>query len=883
VLGGAGIPVRVVAQETSHAVVEVNNNTVTNVNGTEDTDIDVQSRFQTARADVTITNNTVSPEVTGVAGINLIVGSSTAGESNITCGDVANNNVPNAGAGVVRAFRVRNSDLSNTNRLYLEGFTTDTPTTWINRGNLPANAAEVAVSLTGTAVAPSGPPGGVCEAVDTPSDFGPVSFEANSSVDNPMPSLFVGLAANLKNGSTESEPVRATYEAAPAKLVLSSIDLPNSTVVAALTRTEQVPVSSPQTAEREPVASVAPARDLSTKSEAPVTRREAKLNHANSSRNRANSTAKATVVHAPAFNPGAGGTVNVTIGTLPAGDSVTITFQVVVDNPYSGGPNVSNQGTVSGSNFSNVLTDDPDVVGSNNPTLTPINSTDIRINDAKQTEPATGTSTMLFTVTLTQPAPGGGLTVNYASANGGGTPATGGASCSGSEDYVTTSGTATVAAGSMTTTIPVTICSDASAEPDETLLMNISSPTSGTIVDSQATGTITANTAGTFLISELRTSGPGGAGDDYVELYNNTNSPLTVAASDASAGYGLYKIGATCNDSPVLIGTIPNGTVIPARGHYLVVGSAYSLANYGGTGAAAGNLTMSSDIENDRNVAVFSTANVANISSANRLDAVGFGTNTGNVCDLLREGTNLGATAGSTTEHSFFRKECDFVTGVGCSTPGTPKDTNDNSVDFMFADTQGTFISGIPQRLGAPGPENLASPILRNTVVVNNLDNSVASSAVPNRVRSFTSDPGNNSTFGTLKLRRRVFNNTGGNVTRLRFRVVEMTTFPSPGGGVADLRLRTSLNEVSVGPVNDATTCTASGAGTPPCSVNVSGLTLESPPSQPNGGGFNSTVSAGTITLGTPLANGASLNVNFLLGIQTTGTFRFLVIVEALP
>jgi hypothetical protein len=60
---------------------------------------------------------------------------------------------------------------------------------------------------------------------------------------------------------------------------------------------------------------------------------------------------------------GGGGTVNVTIGTLPAGDSVTITFQVVVDNPYSGGPNVSNQGTVSGSNFSNVLTDDPDVVG----------------------------------------------------------------------------------------------------------------------------------------------------------------------------------------------------------------------------------------------------------------------------------------------------------------------------------------------------------------------------------------------------------------------------------------------------------------------------------------------------------------------------------------
>ena len=39
----------------------------------------------------------------------------------------------------------------------------------------------------------------------------------------------------------------------------------------------------------------------------------------------------------------------------------------------------------------------------------------------------------------------------------------------------------------------------------------------------------------------------------------------------------------------------------------------------------------------------------------------------------------------------------------------------------------------------------------------------------------------------------------------------------------------------------------------------------------------------GTITLGTPLANGASANLQFLLGVQTTGKFRFLIIVEALP
>ena len=56
----------------------------------------------------------------------------------------------------------------------------------------------------------------------------------------------------------------------------------------------------------------------------------------------------------------------------------------------------------------------------------------------------------------------------------------------------------------------------------------------------------------------------------------------------------------------------------------------------------------------------------------------------------------------------------------------------------------------------------------------------------------------------------------------------------------------------------------------------MQGTTLEQPPSQPNGGGFNSTMNAGTVTLGTPLANGASINLHFLLGIQQTGNFRVL-------
>jgi hypothetical protein len=509
--------------------------------------------------------------------------------------------------------------------------------------------------------------------------------------------------------------------------------------------------------------------------------------------------------------------------------------------------------------------------------------------DGSAAEPFSGATPLLFTVTLSTPATAGGITVNYATADdtGGAHPATGGAACDNSTvDYVTTSGTLTFAPDEQVKTVSVNVCADsANPETSETLLLNLSGSSGGNVVDTQivdgqAVGSITQGAAaGALLISELRTSGPGGLGDDFVELYNNTDAQLTVAASDASSGYGVYKMGADCGFPPVLVAAVPNGTVIPARGHYLLVGSQYGLSSY-----AAGDRTLTSDIESDRNVAVFSTADVTNISVATRLDAVGFGSNTGGgVCDLLREGNTLGATAGSALQHSFFRHECDYVAGVGCAADGNPKDTNNNAADFLFADTTGANVSGVGQRLGAPGPEGSASPVRRDAsgVLLPFLDQTKSTSLAPNRVRDTTSNPGNNSTFGTLSIRRRVQNTTGAAVTRLRFRVIDLTTFPTPGGGAADLRAINSSSVVISG-VNDTTTCTSTGApATAPCTVTAQATALETPPNQPNGGGYNSTLS---LTLpGGGLANNASMDVNFTFGVQTSGAFRFFIIIEALP
>jgi hypothetical protein len=63
--------------------------------------------------------------------------------------------------------------------------------------------------------------------------------------------------------------------------------------------------------------------------------------------------------------------------------------------------------------------------------------------------------------------------------------------------------------------------------------------------------------------------------------------------------------------------------------------------------------------------------------------------------------------------------------------------------------------------------------------------------------------------------------------------------------------------------------------------VLVKGTSIEGPPTQMSGGGLNSTL---TVALpGSALAPNASINVQFVLGVQAGGRFRFLVNVEALP
>lgn len=356
-----------------------------------------------------------------------------------------------------------------------------------------------------------------------------------------------------------------------------------------------------------------------------------------------------------------------------------------------------------------------------------------------------------------------------------------------------------------------------------------------------------AVTNGALIISEFRLQGAT-TNDEFIELYNNTDAAVNVN------GYSVVVNGITV--------TLASASV-PARGHYLLVnGLGYSLTSY-----AAADRDYSATVAD---APVDSSLSLLN-ASGQVLDKVGFTTSPAGSC----EGTCLTATS-ALGQHSFLRR----------MESGLPRDTDNNASDFILVATDPTAVIG--SRLGAPGPESTQSPRMKraDTEIQSRLiDPSVSSTASPNRFRnsapytdSLTPSAPNGGapatnpyTSGTLSIQRRFVNQTGSPVTRLRFRVVDITTLNTPnivgGGAQADVRLLSS-----------------DGVTRAPVVSGLKGLTLEQPPTQPRGGGWNSSVVVDLSALpGGNLGASQSVDVQFLLGVASGGSYRFFIIVEALP
>ncbi|WP_087960681.1 Calx-beta domain-containing protein [Lysobacter antibioticus] len=104
----------------------------------------------------------------------------------------------------------------------------------------------------------------------------------------------------------------------------------------------------------------------------------------------------------------------------------------------------------------------------------------------------------VFTVTLSEPAPAGGVSVRYATADG---------SASAAGDYNVANGTVTFAEGQTSATVAVQVNDDSDTEGDETFFVRLSSPTGARLGDGEAIGTIVNDEVELTAIHAIQGSG----------------------------------------------------------------------------------------------------------------------------------------------------------------------------------------------------------------------------------------------------------------------------------------------------------------------------------------------------------------------------------------
>jgi predicted extracellular nuclease len=122
----------------------------------------------------------------------------------------------------------------------------------------------------------------------------------------------------------------------------------------------------------------------------------------------------------------------------------------------------------------------------------------ISVNDASVAEGDAGTVTLTFTVTLSRAAPAGGVFFQIATGDG---------SALAGEDYEAVALQGSIAEGSSSASVPVTIHGDTTIEPNETFTVTLSSLSGADAGDLSGTGTILNDDVTVIPIHELQ--GPG--------------------------------------------------------------------------------------------------------------------------------------------------------------------------------------------------------------------------------------------------------------------------------------------------------------------------------------------------------------------------------------
>ncbi len=219
----------------------------------------------------------------------------------------------------------------------------------------------------------------------------------------------------------------------------------------------------------------------------------------------------------------------------------------------------------------------------------------ISIGDVAQAEGNAGTTSAVFTLTLSNPS---SMTVGASFATANGTATAG-------SDYAAATGTVSFAPGQTTQTLAVSIVGDDVFEADETFAVNLSAPTNATIGDGQGIGTITNDDPLPVASIADATVVEGDEGNVFalfaVSLANATSQVVAVdyATADGSAVAGSDYVavsGTLTIPAGATTATIP----IPVKGDLLLETDEVFLVNLtGATNATIGDGLAVGTIQDD--------------------------------------------------------------------------------------------------------------------------------------------------------------------------------------------------------------------------------------------------------------------------------------------
>lgn len=303
---------------------------------------------------------------------------------------------------------------------------------------------------------------------------------------------------------------------------------------------------------------------------------------------------------------------------------------------------------------------DPDQSGSDHGlsiddfSLTPYGDTplpNLSINDVSISEGDAGTTTASFTVSLSAPAPAGGVTFDIATADNTATTA--------DSDYVANSLTGqTIAEGNSSYTFDVTINGDVTVETAETFFVNVANVTGANVTDGQGLGTIN---------------------NDDIPSYALTINDVTLAETNSGTTTASFTV--SVSPAAPVGGVTFDITTVDATA--TVADNDYAANSVVGASIAEGNTTYTFDVavNGDTNLESNETFDVviSNPTVASITDNTGIGTITND--DYGLSVNDVTVTEGNTGS-------------ITASFTVTLSSASASDVTFNIATTDGTATTG---------------------------------------------------------------------------------------------------------------------------------------------------------------------------------------------